>query len=395
MSSYFNFCNNWGEFGKFDWYVDDTKWGKYFHNHKYYPCGCVYYFQWWKWQNQFESRDGILKFNDIWIDRDDKFEPNINLRDMESKEKLKKKIDIIHQVSSVDITDKYSCQIWFNLVDVAENLQCSYCQRIFWFYCLIDWLKTGKKSWPNWRKIIHSKDVFVNKCIERELNLMISIINKNKEIEWKIHQRIWDIYWQTWSWEVCGIWIVNEMHIGHKICSIENQKDQSIILAKNLICSDNLPINTKSKEIERLKDNMLLTWFIKDEQVKKIKDKIDSIENELTQKITETHLQFSNQIKSEISEWKEEEKILNEFVENKDNNILLRSIEAINTIRKKNEEAIELIHKIENTQIEPVIIASETPIAFVVNLEKDKLINSNDNPFTLNLLKDDQINKEI
>ena len=344
MNSYYNFCQKWGEF-EFFW-----RYGLFGGNH--YTC--------MKWREKIGPRE-LRIFNEIYLDKLEEPIESKRLREQVNK-RIRDKIEMINKVSNYNFNEKYACQIWLNQIDFKENLQCSCWQKIYWFHCLVNWIKiNNKKSWPNWRIEVSMKTVFVNKTIENDLDTIISVMNLQRSIDWKIHMKNWSDFCQTWKWEVWEIWIIKKKHDGHQICSIKDKKESTLDSAKKLLNQDSSVVNIQSKELKRLNNNKQLAKFIKDDLIRKYKSKIDSIDNELDSKISSFHQEYFDKINTDINVWREEENILKNYIDTKNEREIFKNIESINILENKKEETLKLIQEVRNSIKEPRFITSGSP----------------------------------
>ena len=352
------YCENWGQFGegKIRVYEDDRYWEN--------------------WDETLNEND---IFNGIWINIDQETEESKDIR-FKFNEKIKEKMLMIQKSSKADLFQKYICQIWWNQIDFKANLQCNCWQKIYWFYWLINWIKVNnRKLCPNWKNAISSKSVFVNKNIESEIDTILAVIDWQNWIKWKFHLKDWDNYWQTWNWEAWSIWIIKKKHEGHQICSIEEQKEITLDSAQKLININDSVVTIKNKELCRLKNNKELADIIKNEIIREYRNKIDTIEEELSQKIENISREWSEKVKANIDEWKDDEEILNEFVQNKDLGKTFKNMEAINTLNLRKEETFKTINEIKNNDKEPKFITSDSPLSYSVTLEGNKIKASEQN----------------
>ena len=280
MMEYDNFWSKWGEFTKIKLYRD--------------PYNILEaYFAWKKWNKFFNNRIEVNTFNGILINVEEETQEDKGKRELYNK-KMNDKILIIHEILKIDLMQKYTCQIWLNQIDFKANLQWNSWNQTYWFYCLIDWLKKdNQKSCPNWRNKINSKSISINRSIETEIETLISLVNNQRAIEWKIHLKNCDVFWQTCNKETCGICMIEKMHDGHQLCSIEDQKELIIKSAEDVINSENSLKSTKKKELKRLNNNSVLAKYIKDKSIKIFKRKIESIDNDLNSEISNTHKEAS------------------------------------------------------------------------------------------------------
>ena len=344
----------------------------------------IHYFRCPNWDEQYYKYSEIKLFENLCIDNSEVTAEELKLRDAFNK-KMMEKINSIKQISNIQITDKYTCQIWFNLIDFKANIQWISCQKLFCFYCFILWLKTDKNTCPNWRTRVNRKSVFINKSIEGELNLIMSIASEQNDIEWKIHHKKWDIFWQKWNREVWEIWIEKKKHEGHLLCTIENLKESVIETAKRFISLDNSVTIIKEKELNRLNKNKDLAESLKNDILLKNNNKMIVIDDEVNDKIIKTHQDYSQLINNGIEEWLEEESILKEFIERKCTKMLFRSEEAIDILDRQKKKTEWLIRKIRDSHKNPKIISSEDPIWVKFKVAGNKIKRSSEIPFALSL----------
>ena len=357
-------CENWGQFGE-----GKAKFIYDFNNNYEFLLN-------WEYWEKCQLND---KFNGIWINIIQETEESKNIR-FKFNEKIKEKMLMIQKGWKEDVFQKYICQIWWNQIDFKANLQCNCWQKIYWFYWLINWIKVNnRKSCPNWRNTISSKSVFVNKNIESEIDTILTVMNWQNSIKWKFHLKDWDIYWQTWNWEAWSIWIIKKKHEGHQICSIELQKEITLDSAQRLININESVVTIKNKELCRLKNNKELADIINNEIIKEYRNKIDTIEEELSMKIENISKEWSEKVKANIDEWKDDEEILNEFVKNKDLVKIFKNMEAINSLNQRKEETFKTINEIKYNQKEPKFITSHSPLSYSVSIESNRIKASEQN----------------
>ena len=379
MQSYHNFCEACGEFAEFRI--------QRYNNYE----------AWNYWNHHINGIKKVHTFKGIIVNEAEETEEERNIR-IQFNDKITEKINKIKKASKADLSQKYTCQIWLNHIDFKSNLQCSWWKKFYWFNCLFDWLKrNNNKLWPYWRSKINQTSISVNKEIENELDTILYVIDEKENIEWKLHMRNCDVFWQTWRKETWGICMIKKMHEGHTLWPIEEQNELTLMEAEKLI-KDNSLTNIKTAELKRLKNNRLLTKFIKDELIEKCKRKIESMDEELNNSIMDIYKESTHKVEIDIDEWIEEEKTLVKFTEKKDVKMLQDNIYAIDKIRKKKAEAFQTILDVKHLQKEPIIITSENPETYKVSIDCKIVKGLENNDYALSFNEDELIlsnNKRI
>ena len=374
MTFYYNFWKDWGVFQKFKGYSDKS-WR--FTGDKY--------FYWTKWNEEYYGNGEISMFQGIWTNQE-KEAKDVQIERIRFNKQIKDKILKVQKYSDTDVTQKYNWQIWWNLIDFKANLQCIQCQQIFWYYWMIKWLSSNSKwQCPNWRNTINYNSVFVNRRVINEIDTLISVISRQKSLYCKYHKKSWEIFCQTWNQEACCIWIIERMHVGHQLSTIDDQRESLLESARKITDPNNSVVSIKCNELKRLDENKILVDFIKNDLVNKLKDKIDSIDEELNCTLTEMHKEWSQKYKTNLEEWKEKESILKEFVKDQNNNDLFKNIDAINTLKDMKSKAIRTIRESKCSKKTSKIIDSEDQTVLNFTIDGDKLNNLKDIKLTFSL----------
>ena len=334
---YFNFCKNWGAFVKF---IEES-WGTNVSDRRKY-------FRWGNWNNKYYDKLDIWTLHGICTNESEEAK-DVHADRLKFNQQLNEKIQLIQKSSKVDLDQKYTCQIWRNVIDFKANLQCIKCQQIFCFNWLIKWLKTNTQwQCPHWRNKISLSSIFVNRRLESEIETILSVIDDQNEKRWPLHEKNWDIFCKNWNREIWSLCVINKIHKKHQIISIDDQRKSTLESAKEYTNSKESVVRLKNKEIKRLDKNKNLAEFIKNDLIQTYRDRIDSIDNEMNRKINDVHKQYSQKIKEDLKDWVQKEVDLNKFVENEDSKDLSKNTEAINILKHKKDKtvkAIDVIHK--------------------------------------------------
>ena len=145
-------------------------------------------------------------------------------------------VDQIKLSFNHDISQNYKCTIWTKLIDFKANLKCTYCSKIFWFYCFMDKCKANSRKCPCYSHEITGTSLWLDRTLITEFKKLsnIFIAKKSRKIEWRYHHKDWEMFCKTWNWEVWCTWIVNTKHIKHELCLMDEQRDFIVSLVKRL-----------------------------------------------------------------------------------------------------------------------------------------------------------------
>ena len=332
----------------------------------------------------------------IWIDEINYFKGiPINEKDIKPNEaeardqfnnKWKKYIKILEHKGKSEL-DRYNWMICNELIDFKANIQWTKWYKMFWFYCIIKWLKSEKDTCPSWRNTITEKNINTNLNLGNDLKLMVSMWTKSKSIEWKHHQKYWDIYWQTWDWEVWYVCTINKMHKDHKLIAMEDKREAVLKSARKAIDANKLTNLLTAKEIKRINSNQILAKYIKDDIFNLYRQKIELVDQEISQSIIDFHNELTERIVAN-DEWKESEELLKKFVETKDLKRMNKSIEAIDNLEKRKQNIKIIVDEIKNSEMEPKIITSDSPLISTLIVDGDQIRKLDEENITIELQDD-------
>ena len=290
----------------------------------------------------------------------------INKRWMEKLNALRRK----YKVSD----DRYDWQIWNEIVDFIANIWWTGWNKLFWFYWMIKWLKTDKNTWPNWRKHIDVKSIKANEDLEEEINILVTNEDKKQKIEWRFHQNDWEIFWVDCNWEAWHIWVADQLHEMHRICSMKSIKESALVLAHNALSTNESIKLLKQTELNRMENNKMFAKYIKNNIINSYREEIESINQKINKEMTDSFENFLEKINSNNEENKLNEELLNQFIESEDILKMTSSFKATTGLEAWQNNMKDILNESKNSD-KGNIIESECPLKFKFMVEANKIKN--------------------